>query len=237
MDVLKKEKWKKYQAHAKSGDADAQWHVGYCYHNGAEDEAGKKLVKPDLLQARKWYERAAEQGDAGAQNSLASLLTDGDGFPVDYAAAIRWYKKAIAQGNASAAHNLGMTYRDMGKPALAYRWYAKAAEMGDGDSYLQLGLCSLFGFGVRQDFKEARACFAKVATGTPYKSVTQRSFEDAHYWMAVMDLAGMGKRKSLPRIRKLLEIADADGDHDEANDLLNVIGRPERIKQARKKIA
>jgi len=236
MDVLKKEKWKEYKARAKSGDAEAQWHVGYYYHNGAEDDAGKKLVKPDLQQAHKWYERAAEQGYAAAQNALASLLADGEDFPVDFPTAIRWYKKAIAQGEASAAYNLGITYRDMGKPALAYRWYARAAEMGEKDAYLQMGLCSLFGFGAKQDFKEARTCFARVAKGTPYKDVTQRTVEDAHYWMAVMGLAGMGKRESVSRVRKLFEIADEDGDHEQANDLLGVIGRAERIKRARKSL-
>jgi TPR repeat protein len=171
MDILSKEEWNEHKACAKSGDSNAQWLVGYYYHYGAEDNAGKRLVKPDALRARQWYERAAEQGCATAQNALATLLTDGDAFPVDYATAIHWYKQAIGQGDASAAYNLGLTYRDLGKPALAYRWYAKAAAMGDKESYVQIGLCNLFGFGLKQDLQEAQKCFTKVIESTSYSRI------------------------------------------------------------------
>lgn len=58
---------------AEEGDAEAQVAVGDRFLHGASD------VKPDREQAEAWYRRAADQGNAQAQERLRAL--DGDAAP------------------------------------------------------------------------------------------------------------------------------------------------------------
>ena len=54
--------------------------------------------------------RAAEQGDADAQYSLAFSYLEGYGVTQDYVESARWFRKAAEQGNAFAQHWLGTLY-------------------------------------------------------------------------------------------------------------------------------
>ena len=80
--------------------------------------------------AAKWFRKAAEQGNAGAQYNLAVMYDKGLGVPQDYSEAVRWYRKAAEQGDALAQYNLGVMYANgEGVPqdyAEAVRWYRKA---------------------------------------------------------------------------------------------------------------
>lgn len=49
-----------------------------------------------------WYQRAAEQGDANAQNNLALMYVNGCGVEKNNEAALQWFQKAAAQGHAKA---------------------------------------------------------------------------------------------------------------------------------------
>lgn len=50
--------------------------------------------------------KAAEQGDADAQNNLGHCYQYGNGVEEDKEEAVRWYKKAAEQGDADAQNNL-----------------------------------------------------------------------------------------------------------------------------------
>jgi hypothetical protein len=84
----------------------------------------------------RWYKKAADQGDAGAQNSLGVAYFTGKGVPQDYAEAFRWYKKAADQGDAGAQNSLGVAYfTGKGAPqnyVEAYFWGNLAAALGKG---------------------------------------------------------------------------------------------------------
>ena len=54
--------------------------------------------------------RAAEQGDAEAQNNLASMYDRGEGVSQDYKKAVYWYTKAAEQGIPNAQSILGGMY-------------------------------------------------------------------------------------------------------------------------------
>jgi hypothetical protein len=58
----------------------------------------------------RWYRKAADQGDADAQNNLGAMYGNGEGVAKDDAEAVKWFRKAADQGNASAQLNLGMRY-------------------------------------------------------------------------------------------------------------------------------
>ena len=52
------------------------------------------------------YQKAAEQGDAGAQNNLANCYETGTGVAKDATQAVYWYKKAAEQGDPEAQEKL-----------------------------------------------------------------------------------------------------------------------------------
>jgi len=223
--VITSERWSLLMMLAQSGDLEAQWELGYHFEYGAVDEAGNCVVEMNVTEALRWYEISAEQGYAAAQGALSNLLSSGKGITPDYPAAIHWAKQAIAQGDASAAYNLGTIYRDQQKYMLAMLNYQQAAEMGDLDAQLQLGLCHMFGIGTKQNLDSAMDCFSALAEGAPCLSI-QRSREDAQYWMAVIQLLIMGSHHEfLPQVRTMLERANHDDDHEQANLLLNLIGK------------
>ncbi len=69
-------------------------------------------VPRDLTLARRWAQRAAEAGHAGAMNDLGQMLEAGLGGPRDEAAAARWYGEAARSGIAGAQHGLAVMLRD-----------------------------------------------------------------------------------------------------------------------------
>lgn len=229
MPTLEKDEWTQLLASANSGDAQAQSDLGCYYENGANDASGIVLAAIDPHAARAWYQRAAEQGNRSAQEALSVLLSsDAVGTP-DYPAAIDWAKKAIAQGSATAAYNLALIYRDQRKPKTAFRTFQRAATMGDTEALLQIGLSKLFGFGTPRDVAAAFVYLTKIAQLEP-SNISQRSRENALYWQAVISLMGLAPDKhSVARARQMLESANADDDHEQANEILNLIGKTEYL--------
>jgi uncharacterized protein len=49
-------------------------------------------VPQDYAEALKWYRKAAEQGDAIAQNNLGVMYENGKGIPQNYPDAIKRYR-------------------------------------------------------------------------------------------------------------------------------------------------
>ena len=85
----------------------------------------------------KWYQRAAEQGYAVAQNNLGQMYDNGQGVRQDYQEALKWYRRAAEQGIASAQNNLGLMYengRGVRRDFIrAHMWYTVAAAALSGD--------------------------------------------------------------------------------------------------------
>lgn len=85
---------------------------------------------------RTGYRKAAERGDADAQNNLGASYANGNGVPQNYALAVKWYGRSAKQNNSMAQKNLGVCYfNGQGVPqdfVEAYKWYAVAAANGEG---------------------------------------------------------------------------------------------------------
>jgi clan AA aspartic protease (TIGR02281 family) len=109
---------------AERGDADAQVLVGDMYQHGGNG------VQQSPVQAALWYRKAAEQGDAIAQNSLGLMYESGEGVPQNYAEAMKWQLMAAKQGNGAAQHAMsGFYHFGWGVPQnyiLAYMWMSVA---------------------------------------------------------------------------------------------------------------
>jgi uncharacterized protein len=122
---------------ADHGDVDAQFSLGLHYVT-AEGQA------LDLLEAARWYRKAADQDHALAQYNLGVMFARGQGVARDDAAAAGWSRKAAEGGDAGGQYDLGMRcHRASADPLLcgagesrieAYKWFHLAADQGYRDS-------------------------------------------------------------------------------------------------------
>jgi TPR repeat protein len=141
---------------AKEGDAAAQERLGLRYLNAK-----------DFKEAFKWYQKAADQGNVGAQNNLGSMYNLGEGVEQDFKEAVKWYQKAADQGDAIAQDNLGGMYvRGQGvleDDKEAVKWYQKSANQGYAMAQNNLGAMYVNGKGVEQNYVTAYAWFNMAA--------------------------------------------------------------------------
>ena len=111
--------------------------------------------------------RAAEQGDAVAQNELGRMYDRGTGVEKDYKKAKELYEKAAEQGLADAQFNLGKIYAfKKGVPqdfVTARQWWEKAAAQGYVKAMTFLGMLDSEGMGAPQDYVKARQWWEKAA--------------------------------------------------------------------------
>jgi TPR repeat protein len=95
----------------------------------------------DHEQAFSWWLKAAQKGNADAQNNVGACYFSGAGAERDYQKAAEWYRKAADQGCTAAQAELGWMYftghgvtRDK---EMARQWWAKSA---DDSAKSKLGL-------------------------------------------------------------------------------------------------
>ncbi len=118
----------------------------------------------------------------------------------------------------------------------AFKWYKKAVKLKDYDALFDIGLCYLFGIGSEQNHNLAYK-YLKEVLSSDRRYSTQQTKENAECWLGIFHLYGIGgAKKSMKKARVLLENADSDDDYDQANELLNLIGRNENIIKKKKYI-
>ncbi len=114
---------------ADQGDRSAQTFLAHLFW---------VAIPPDYAAAASWYRKAAEQGDAFAQDRLGYQYANGLGVTQDYAAAAIWYRKAADQGQADARASLGFQYANgLGVPqdyVTAHMWFSLASASGNRDA-------------------------------------------------------------------------------------------------------
>lgn len=64
--------------------------------------ASGRGVPKDDVEAVKWYQKAAEQGNADGQYNLGSMYEQGRGLPTNLTEAVYWYRQASQGGNQDA---------------------------------------------------------------------------------------------------------------------------------------
>ncbi|PIB96652.1 peptidoglycan-binding protein [Caulobacter sp. X] len=98
-------------------------------------ESGKGGVKRDMVEARRWSERAANGGDPRAMHNLALYYFKGEGGPRNSTTAAVWFRKAADTGLVDSQFNLAQLYESgLGvsqNAAEAYKWYVIAGRAGD----------------------------------------------------------------------------------------------------------
>ncbi|WP_244264926.1 SEL1-like repeat protein [Caulobacter segnis] len=73
-------------------------------------ESGKGGVKRDMIEARRWSERAANGGDPRAMHNLALYYFKGEGGPRNSTIAALWFRKAADTGLVDSQFNLAQLY-------------------------------------------------------------------------------------------------------------------------------
>ncbi len=80
--------------------------------NGSRWPYKGRGVPQDYAEAVKWYRKAAEQGNAGAQFNLGVMYDNGQGVPQDYVQAHMWYNLSAAGSPPGEDRDSAAEYRD-----------------------------------------------------------------------------------------------------------------------------
>lgn len=166
---ITREAFELYKKFAEQGDAVAQHNLGYFYYDG-------ECVRKNRATAIKWFTRAAEQDNEGAQFKLAGIYCKSQ----NYAEAFKWYRKSAEQGCVQSQFMVGEFYsKGMGvaqDDKEAVRWYKKAVgHMKRKKSWelrwlpeavwracKRLGQCYHEGRGVKQNDKTAAVWYERL---------------------------------------------------------------------------
>ena len=126
---------------------------------------GVNNVERDEKRGVEMLQKAAELGNANAQNGLGVCYYIGRGVEQDYTKAAKWVKAAADQGNTQGMSSLGECYyygrgveQDYDK---AFALFKKAEDCRAAQYFLSE--CYFYGHGVEQDFQKADKYRASAA--------------------------------------------------------------------------
>ena len=88
-----------WQPLAQAGDSEAQFNIGWMYHNGYG-------LRIDDESALYWWLKAAASGSADAHFALGDLYANGQGVEQNTAIALGWYISASSKGHPQAQETL-----------------------------------------------------------------------------------------------------------------------------------
>lgn len=172
-------------------------------------EGNDARKRGDFKRALELYEKAAEEGDAGAQYLYAWMCFEGEGTEQDKKKALYWFEKAAARGYVDAQFNCGVMYykgegTEQDKKKALY-WYEKAAGRGIIQAQINCGKMYLNGEGTEQDKKKALFWFEKAAA---------RGNVDAQTKIGLMYLLGDEIEQDMEKASFWLEKARENGDEN-----------------------
>jgi len=186
-------------------------------HSTGEEEftTGVALMEREEYEnAVRYFRKAAEQGDAPAQNNLGVCYENGKGVEKDVYEAVKWYRKAAEQRYVLAQYNLGVCYangagvgKDMDE---AVKWIRKAAEQKYAPAQFGLGVCYANGAGVERDMDKAVKWYRKAA---------EQGLAPAQYNLGVCYISGAGVVPNKQEAMKWLRKAAKQG-HPQAKEIL-----------------
>ena len=104
---------------AKNGDTEAQFNLGFMYHQG-------QGVPQNYAEAMKWYRKAADQGLAEAQFNLAGMYYNGEGVKQNFIKAYVWWSLTLENGYEKANKILEVLSSKMTAQQIAQAQYEAA---------------------------------------------------------------------------------------------------------------
>ncbi|WP_417429064.1 tetratricopeptide repeat protein [Kiloniella sp.] len=146
---------------AENGHGKAQYSLGKLYET---PEFGSE---PKYLEAIKWYEAAASQGVAAAQNNLGRLYAQGKGVESDQAKAVGYWRMASESDHPMAQYNLGLAlFRGEGVAQNFERavfWFHQSANNNVSGAQYALGEVYRLGLSVPVDNQVAEKWYKAAA--------------------------------------------------------------------------
>lgn len=187
------------EADARRGSVKQEIQLGGAYLSG-------RGVPQNLERAAYWYERAANAGDALAQNEIGYFYQIGLGVQRDPVRAAQWYQRAADGGYACAKVNLGIVYlwgigvkKD---ETLASELMREAAAKNCGVADAYLGDMNYFGLGTQVDRAAAQEWYTR---GAKLKNPL------AEMRLGAMLTEGNASRHDLAKAAELLRESAAEG--------------------------
>ncbi|WP_120496037.1 SEL1-like repeat protein [Kiloniella sp. EL199] len=161
---------------AENGHGKAQYSLGKLY------ETPEYGSKPKYLEAIKWYEAAANQGVAAAQNNLGRLYAQGKGIKADRAKAVGYWRMASESNHPMAQYNLGLAlFRGEGVAQNFERavfWFHQSANNNVSGAQYALGEVYRLGLSVPVDNEVAEKWY-RAAEKNGSRSAADRLAEIA----------------------------------------------------------
>lgn len=189
------------------GDPTCQAWLGWAYNGGLPG-------RTNLPEAREWFRRSADHGNAYARTELGKMLEYGLGGERDLPAAAKLYGMAASQGNPDAQCRLGwMFLTGTGvklDPEVAYGLFQTSAEQGWARGQGNLGFMFRQGIHVPRDPGKAVEWFRRSA---------EQGDVSSQMALGCMLLRGEAGSVSGVEGRRWIEAAGAQG-NDEARFLL-----------------
>ena len=144
---LRDEGVERLRAQAENGDPYAQLLLGRLYRDGP-------LVTPDWVEARYWFEQAAQELP-DAQYALGKLLLADDVEVHDREQGIRWLTQVAESGHEFAAYRLTKELLKDGNVTEALPWLTMSAEADNPYAEYLLGKLYWEGEDISQDMGQA----------------------------------------------------------------------------------
>ena len=202
-------------------------------------------VEQDYVAAMKWCRRAAKQGYADAQYSLATMYKNGRGVAEDPVEAVKWARLAAEQGHVFGQISVALGYLSgsggVQDSAEGAKWFSLAAEHDVLAELMQeielttepaefvlqyvLGAMYDFGLGVREDDAEAARW---------YRLAAEQGYASAQYKLGYLYVNSDGIERDLVQAYMWFRIVDSSGEEltAEAHDVLEEHTTPEEIAEA-----
>ena len=144
---LRDEGVERLHTQAEDGDPHAQLLLGRLYRDGT-------LLTPDWVEARYWFEQAAQELP-DAQYALGKLLLADDVEVHDREQGIRWLTQAAESGHEFAAYRLAKELLKDGNVTEALPWLTMSAEADNPYAEYLLGKLYWEGEDIPQDMEQA----------------------------------------------------------------------------------
>lgn len=173
-------------------------------------QGGKYLVgngvPRDPMQALYWYKKAADKGNAEAQNEVGYFYNTGLGVQRDPVEAAKWFTRAAGGGSQQGKLNLAVMYLEgigvRHDVKFGIELLEQLAQKGNARAEDYLGVMYFHGYGVPEDHAIAEKWFEKSAKG---KS------SEGEFALATLYSATPGHEHNFPKAAKLLRKSAHDG--------------------------
>ncbi len=146
---------------ALQGDVQAQYYLAYMLDNGVG-------VAEDVIEAARWYLKAAERRHLPSMVAAGYIYSIGRGIVQDDVEAVKWFHAAAVMGDPIAQNNLATLLREgrgveQKKSLLAAQWYMQAAMQGNVQAQYNLATMYRVGEGIKKNEAEALRWYLAAA--------------------------------------------------------------------------